>query len=55
MKHLSLFQVPPRETKKVITPLPKLQRKYQNDHKMIEQINSAQTSWRAKAYPENEK
>ncbi|XP_069977054.1 dipeptidyl peptidase 1-like [Penaeus vannamei] len=43
----------PRVTRKVTKPLST--RAFKNDLKMVEEINSAQTSWQAKAYPQHEK
>ncbi|XP_071548233.1 dipeptidyl peptidase 1-like [Panulirus ornatus] len=43
----------PRVTHKLRETLPK--RPFKNDHKMIDEINSSQSSWRAKAYPQHER
>ncbi|XP_071548235.1 dipeptidyl peptidase 1-like isoform X2 [Panulirus ornatus] len=47
--------VPPRNTRTSKASALKLRKKYKNDLKMIEKINSAQSSWTAKSYPEHEK
>ncbi|MPC15985.1 Dipeptidyl peptidase 1 [Portunus trituberculatus] len=47
-------EVTPRVTK-MLTPLRTHHQTYRNDHEMIERINSKQSSWTAKAYPEHEK
>nr|ACG60902.1 cathepsin C [Penaeus chinensis] len=48
-------RVAPRTSSKVTQPLSKLHKAYRNDEKLVSDINAAQTSWRAKAYPEHEK
>ncbi|XP_045587677.2 dipeptidyl peptidase 1 [Procambarus clarkii] len=47
-------EVVPRETRKLTVPAAQLRQPYRNDHEMIRKINSAQSSWRAKAYPQHE-
>lgn len=60
VRHWSCFsankttEVPPR-VNKMATPLRMHHQQYRNDHAMIERINSKQSSWTAKAYPEHEK
>ncbi|KAK8728870.1 hypothetical protein OTU49_008838, partial [Cherax quadricarinatus] len=48
-------EVVPRKTRKLTLPQSELSKQYRNDHEMIKKINSAQSSWTAKAYPQHEK
>ncbi|KAK4294724.1 hypothetical protein Pmani_032671 [Petrolisthes manimaculis] len=47
--------VAPRPTSRVTVVESQLQQHYHNDHNMIHNINTMQTSWTAKAYPQHEK
>ncbi|KAK3852192.1 hypothetical protein Pcinc_041214 [Petrolisthes cinctipes] len=47
--------VAPRPTSRVTVVESQLQQHYNNDHNMIHNINTMQTSWTAKAYPQHEK
>ncbi|KAK4294723.1 hypothetical protein Pmani_032670 [Petrolisthes manimaculis] len=47
--------VAPHPTRKMTVVESQLQQHYHNDHNMIHNINTMQTSWTAKAYPQHEK